>query len=107
MYYVTRGPGEEYNNRNLKPTFKSKRTSISIWSCFCGDKISLLVIIPKGSTITAKHYTKTLRKYFILFYKRMKRKYKPRVVMQEDNTSWHKIKFMRVFLARQKVKYLS
>jgi hypothetical protein len=42
--------------------------------------------------MTAKRYIKVLKKYFILFYKRIKRKYKNHVVMQEDNTPWHKAK---------------
>jgi hypothetical protein len=41
VYYITRGPGEEYNDHNLKPTFKSGRTSVGVWSCFCGDEMGL------------------------------------------------------------------
>jgi hypothetical protein len=65
VYYVTRGPGEEYEDRNLKPTFKSGQTSVGVWTCFCGDEMGPLVIIPKGGTMTAKRYTETLRKHFI------------------------------------------
>jgi transposase len=66
-----------------------------------------LVIIPKSSTITALHYIEVLKEYFILFYRRMRRKYRPGVVMQEDNASWHKAKVMRKFLETKKVKYFS
>jgi transposase len=48
LCYVTRGPGEEWNNKNLQPTFKSGRQAVGVWSCFCGDEIGPLVIIPKG-----------------------------------------------------------
>jgi transposase len=85
VYYVTCGPGEEWEDKNLQPTFKSRRTSVGVWSRFCKDEMGPLVIIPKGGTMTAKRYLQTLKKYFIPFYKRMRRKYGCRVVMQEDN----------------------
>jgi transposase len=47
IYYVTRGPGEEWEDKNLQSTFKSGRTSVGVWSCFCGDEMGPLVIIPK------------------------------------------------------------
>ena len=48
IFYVTRGPGEEFLDKNLKPSFKSGRTSIGVWSCYCGDEMGPLVIIEKG-----------------------------------------------------------
>jgi hypothetical protein len=80
---------------------------VGAWSCFCGDEIGLLVIIPKGGTITAKRCIEILKKHFILFYKRIKGKYGNQVVMQEDNTPWHKAKSLWFFLTRQKVKFIS
>jgi hypothetical protein len=40
-FWITRGAGreEEYTDKNLRPIFKSGRTSIGIWSCFCRDEI--------------------------------------------------------------------
>jgi transposase len=105
--YVTRRAGEEYEDRNLTPTFKSGRTAVGVWSCFCGDQMGPLVIIPKGGTMTAKRYIGVLRKHFIPFYNKMKRKYGCKVVMQEDNATWHKAQSVRDFLRRQKVKILS
>ena len=80
-FYVTRGVREEYLDKNLKPSFKSGRTSISVWSCYCGDEIGPLVIIEKGGRMTAKRYLETLKKHFIPFYERMRRKYRLGVVM--------------------------
>jgi hypothetical protein len=46
--YVTRGPGreEEFAEKNLRPTFKSERTSVGVWSCFDGDEIGPLYMLP-------------------------------------------------------------
>jgi len=75
MIYVIRGLGEEYLDKNLKPSFKSGRTLVSVWSYYCGDGIGPLVIIEKRRRITAKRYLETPKKYFILFYRRIVQKY--------------------------------
>jgi transposase len=107
VFYVTRGANEEFLEKNLKPTFKSRRLKVGVWSCFCGEDMGPLVIIPKGGTMTAQRYIKVLKKHFIPFYRRMVRKYGSEVVMQENNTSWYKAGAVRAFLKAQKVKYLS
>ena len=33
-FWVTRA--EEYTDKNLRPTFQSRRTTVGVWSCFCG-----------------------------------------------------------------------
>jgi hypothetical protein len=49
-FFVTRRAGreEEYIDKNLRPIFKSGRTTIGVWSCFCGDKMGPLYILPRG-----------------------------------------------------------
>jgi transposase len=106
LFYVIRGANEEFLEKNLKPNFKSGRTKVGVWSCFCGKHMGPLVIILKGGTIMAKRYIEVLKKHFILFYKRMVRLYGQEVVMQEDNASWYKANAVRKFLKTQKVKYL-
>jgi hypothetical protein len=76
--------------KNLKPTFKSGRATVGVWSCYCGDEIGPSVVIRKGGTMTAKRYLETVKKHFLPFYRRIKRKYGPEVVIQEDNAPWHK-----------------
>jgi hypothetical protein len=61
----------------------------------CRDKIVSLVIIEKDSQITGKRYLETVKKYFLLFHKRIVKKYKLDVVMQEDNTSWHTTRIVK------------
>jgi hypothetical protein len=106
--YVTRASrkDEEWLEKNLQPSFKSGRTSVGVWSCYCGDEIGPLVIIEKGGTMTAARYLETVKKYYLPFIRRMKAKYGRDVVMQEDNASWHKAKLVTRYLDRQKVKRL-
>ena len=103
---MTRGPGEEFLDKNLKPSFKSGRTSVGVWSCYCRDEMGPLVIIEKGGRMTAKRYLKTLKKHFILFYRRMVQKYGPGVVIQEDNAPWHTAKIVQKYMAKQGIPQL-
>jgi hypothetical protein len=86
-FFVIRGAGreEEYATKNLQPTFKSGRTTISVWSCFCGDEMGPLYMLPQGENITVKRYKYVLQRLFIPFYKKIRAKYGEEVVMQEDN----------------------
>jgi hypothetical protein len=58
VFFVTRGPGraEEYATKNLRPSFKSGRTTIRVWSYFYRDEISLFYILPDRENMTAKRY---------------------------------------------------
>ena len=47
--WITRAPGEEYLEKNLKPSFKSGRTSVGVWGCFMGRYRGPLVILGKGA----------------------------------------------------------
>ena len=62
MFWVTRASrkGEEWLEKNLKPSFKSGQQAIGVWSCFYGPYIGPLVIIPKGGTMTAARYKEVL-----------------------------------------------
>lgn len=75
--WMTRGPGreQEYAKQNLKPIFKSGSEFISIWGCFCGDKIRLIYVLPKGQNMNLKRYKYVLQRLFIPFYNRMREKY--------------------------------
>ena len=68
IYYVIQGPKEEHLDKNLKLSFKSGRTSVGVWSCYCGDEMGPLVIIEKGGRMTAKRYLETVKKHFLPFY---------------------------------------
>ena len=104
VFYVTRGVGEEFKLKNLRPTFKSGRTAVGVWTCYCGDEMGPLVIIPKGGTMTARRYIQVLKKHFIPFYRRMRKKYGAQVVMQEDNASWHRAGIVERYLTNKRVK---
>jgi transposase len=106
--YVSRRAGkrEEFLDKNLKPSFKSGRTSVGVWSCYCGNEMGPLVILEEGGRMTATRYLETVKNYFVPFYKRMRRKYGPGVVMQEDNAPWHTAKMVRAYLRLQGVSLL-
>jgi hypothetical protein len=55
---MTRGlkRDKEYVNKNLRPTFKSGRTIIGVWSYFYKDEIRPLYMLLKGENIIAKRY---------------------------------------------------
>jgi hypothetical protein len=66
-FWVTRGAGreEEYTDKNLRPTFKSGRTIVGIWSCFCGDEMGPLYMLPEGENMTAKRYNGYFKHYSV------------------------------------------
>ena len=66
-------------------------------------EIGPLVILPKGQRINAKRYLEMVKEHFVLFYKRIIKKYRKGVVMQEDNALWHIINAIRVYLIKQRV----
>jgi transposase len=104
-FYVTRAAGreDEYATKNLRPTFKSGRKSVGVWSCFCGDEMGPLYMLPEGETMTAKRYKYVLQRLFIPFYERMRAKHGEEVVMQEDNASWHRAGIVERYLTNKKV----
>jgi transposase len=108
-FYVTRGAGreEEYADKNLRPTFKSGRTTVGVWSCFCGDEMGPLYILPDGENMTAKRYHWVLQTKFIPFYNRMKAKYGKEVVMQEDNAPWHTAKIITKYLNNKRINRMN
>jgi hypothetical protein len=57
-FFVTRGLGreEEYVTKNFRPIFKSGRTTVGVWSCFYGDEIGPLYMLPQGENMIAKRY---------------------------------------------------
>jgi hypothetical protein len=103
LFYVTRKPGEEFLEKNLKPSFKSGRTIVGVWSCYCGDEIGPLVIVPKDGTMTKERYLEVVKTHFILFYRRMKRKYGKGVVVQEDNVPWYTAIIVRDYWKKMKI----
>ena len=60
-----------------------------------------LYMLPEVENMTAKRYKWVLQTLFIPFYKRMVKKYRLDVVMQEDNTPWHTAKMIKKYLANK------
>jgi hypothetical protein len=65
-FWVTRGSRreEEYADKNLRPTFKSGRTTVGVWSCFCGDEMGPLYMLLEcdGLVIYTSQSTDTVAK---------------------------------------------
>ena len=93
IVWVTRAPGEEFLEKNLKPSFKSGRSSVSVWALFCGRHLGPVVVLPKGQRMNQYIYKNLiLKQHFLPFYRRMKRLYGSRnkpVYLQEDGASYH------------------
>ena len=88
--YVSRRVGEEYLDKNLKPSFKSGRSRVGVWGCFMGPESGPLVVVPDGVRLTREYYTdKIFLPYFLPFYLKMREKYGYGVQLQEDGASYH------------------
>ena len=57
---MRRKRGTTYKSRNLKPTFKSGRSSVGIWGCFSLFKKGPLVVLAKGARINSRRYIKEI-----------------------------------------------
>ena len=57
--------------------------------------------------IIAKQYKYILQQLFILFYKRIKRKYKDKVVIQKDNTLQYTTKIITKYLKNKGVRQMN
>jgi transposase len=109
-YYITQAPHEDMLERNLKPSFKSGRKSVSAWACFCGRELGPIKILEHGLKMTARQYLdEIIKPLFVPFWRKMQRKYGRRnfpVYMQQDNHPVHNAKLIKKYLARMKVKVL-
>jgi len=92
--------------KNLRPSFKSGHTSVSVWSCYCGSEMGPLVIIKKGGRMTATCYLEIMKEYYMPFYKRIIKKYSPEVILQENNAFWHITKIVWNYMNSQGIKRL-
>jgi Transposase len=67
-YYITQAPHKEMLERNVKPTFRSRRKYVSVWACFCRRELSPIVVLEKGLKITGQEYIDTvLKPHYVLF----------------------------------------
>jgi hypothetical protein len=76
---------------------------VGVWSCFCRDEIGPFYIFPDGENITARRYYWVLKTLFVLFYNKMRAKYKDKVVMQQDNAPWDTAKIIKNYMRNKKI----
>ena len=46
--WVIRPPGERFNRKYVKKTFKSAQVKVMVWACFTGNRLGPLVVCDKG-----------------------------------------------------------
>jgi hypothetical protein len=76
IVWVTQTPGEEFLEKNLSPSSKGGRSSVSVWAAFCGRHLEPVVALPKGQRMNQHIYKELiLKQHYLPFYGRMKRLY--------------------------------
>lgn len=89
---VLRKEGEAYLPQHLKPSFKSGRTSVSVWGAISYDCKGPLVFLPKGERLTAAGYiTGILNQQGLQFYEEVTEKH-GFAVWQQDGAPCHTAK---------------
>ena len=87
--WVRRKHGQAYESRNLKPTFKSGRSSVGIWGAISLDFKSELAIIPHGKKMNSKRYIlQILNKKAHPFYEKVMED-RGDAIWQEDGARYH------------------
>jgi len=46
--WVIRPPGEKYNPKYVKKTFKGERVKVMVWACFTGERLGPLIVCDEG-----------------------------------------------------------
>jgi len=87
--WIRRRYGEAYESKNLKPTFKSGRSSIGVWGGISLNFKANLVVLPRGARMNSKTYTRlVLNEDGGDFYQRVM-EHEGDAVWMEDNASYH------------------
>ena len=93
--WVRRKLGKAYESQNLKPTFKSGRSSVGIWGAISMDFKSDLVILPRGERMTSKRYiSMILNTAAHPFYEKVM-EHCGDAIWQEDGAPYHTSKLTR------------
>jgi hypothetical protein len=68
--WVRRPKGKAFKSQYLKPTFKSRRSSIGIWACISLNIKGFLFVLPPGLRMTGPFYcNKIMNNFAYPFYK--------------------------------------
>jgi transposase len=103
--WVTRRVSKEYLPKNLKPSFKSDRVSISAWGAVCNDKIGPLICLLKGKRMNADTYTnRILKQHLKPFWTKIKKNHKRKqIYTMDDGATCHTAKVSVAWRAKNKM----
>lgn len=107
--WVTRRPGEEYDEKCVVPTFAQSPLRIMLWGCIMKGKKGPLIALEypsgKGGGMTAKRYQEqVLEPVLIPFMSQMVDERGPNVAFQQDRAPSHRAKSTQGFLAAHNVR---
>jgi len=105
---VSRRVSEEFNSECTQPTYKVVGYSVSYWGCFCGPNRGPLVILDAKANINSERFmAEVFIPHFLPFYLRMRQKYGPDVILQQDNASYYFPKERRAWDAAADLQQLN
>ena len=102
--YCWRRPGEEFLEKNLKPTVKHGGGSIQVWGCFCYSGKGPLHRI--AGIMNGEKYKQILIKHMSPFFKEIKQETGDSPIFQHDNDPKHKSKKVQTYLENKKYQVL-
>jgi Transposase/DDE superfamily endonuclease len=104
--WVRRKQGTAYESRNLKPTFKSGRSSVGIWGCISLSKKGPLVILAKGARMNSKRYIQdVLYPGAVPFYHQLVEKYGD-ALWQQDGAGYHTSRATTAYLIASHIQVM-
>jgi DDE superfamily endonuclease/Transposase len=96
--WVRRKKGTAYESRNLKPTFKSGRSSVGIWGSISLSKKGPLVILAKGARMNSRRYIQEiLYPSAVPFYDQLLGEYGD-ALWQHDGAKYHTSQLTTAYL---------
>ena len=102
---VWRRPGEEFLEECVKPTFKSGRTSVGMWSYVFGDEIGPVVLL--DGRLNGPTYVDQMLKEVVWPRIRHIPRRKERFYYMHDGAPCHRAKVASAYLQKQHIRTLS
>ena len=81
--------GQEWDLRNLQPSFKSGRTTVGVWGAIMGGKVGPLHMLEEGRMNMTRYTNEVLEPLFFSFYQQVKAERERKIWTMKDNAKWH------------------
>ena len=102
---VWRRPGEEFDEECVKPTFKSGRTSVGMWSYVLGNEIGPVVLL--DGRLNGPTYMEDMLKEVVWSRIRHIPRRNQRFHYMHDGAPCHRAKIAAEYLQKQQIRVLS